>query len=211
MNQDLISSLDFLFEPELIKEISQVGNLKSYTENEELITIGQNISFFPIIITGSIKIITENKDGNELLLYYLERGDTCSMTLQCCLGNSKSKITALTEIPTDLIMIPIAKMEEWIIVYKSWRHYVFNSYHERMEELLQSIDNLAFHDLESRLFMYLKDKVMTTGQKELNLTHQKIASELNTSRVVISRLMKKLEINGQLKMNRKSIQLTEYS
>ncbi len=172
-------------------------------------SIGQKISHFPIVLNGSIKVITENEDGNELLLYYLELGDTCSMTLQCCMGHSVSKITAVAETATEIIMIPVSKMEEWVVKYPTWRQFTFNSFQERIDELLQSVDNLAFNDLENRLYAYLKDKAVVTSSEVLHITHQKIATELNTSRVVVSRLMKKLEKNGQLKMNRKSIHLTQ--
>ena len=210
MDDKLIKQqFEFLFEQPLIEEVLQLGNLKEFDLGDEIMDIGQEITHFPLVVSGSLKVMTEDENGNELLLYYLEMGDTCAMTLQCCLKNSKSKIRVTAEDITKVVFIPIRKMEEWIVQYPSWRRFVFDSYNNRLNEMLESIDNLAFTNLEGRLYKYLKDKAMVAGNAELRITHHQIAHELNSSRVVISRLMKKLEIQGKITQDRNRISVLE--
>ena len=132
------------------------------------------------------------------------------MTLQCCLNDTKSKIRVVAEDTTEVVLIPIKRMEEWIVKYGGWRRFIFNSYHERLNEMLDAIDNLAFQNLEDRLYKYLKDKAMINGSADVKTTHREIANELNTARVVISRLMKKLEQNGKIESDRNCIRVTEF-
>lgn len=193
------------FEPALIEEIEQAGVLMEVEEAYDLIKPGQYIKSMPLLLSGSIKIMRPDADGDELLLYYLEKGDTCAMTMSCCLGNTKSEIHAVTETPTKLLMIPISKMEEWSSKYKTWRNFVFNSYHTRMMELLESIDNIAFNNMEERLENYLNDKIKILNSKHLYTTHKEVADDLHTSRVVISRLLKKMENEQKIKLHRSFI------
>lgn len=207
MLKDLKENFSHLFEDELIEEINQVGSLKHVKEGEKLIEIGDYLRSMPLLVSGAIKILREDDDGDELLLYFLERGDTCAMSLTCCLGHSKSEIRAVAELDTTLIMIPVQKMEEWTGKYKSWRNFVLTSYHTRLMEMLDTIDSIAFMNMDERLVRYLKDKQKIGGEPVINSTHQEIAYELNTSRVVVSRLLKKLENLGQIKLNRNSIDI----
>jgi CRP/FNR family transcriptional regulator len=170
--------------------------------------IGQEIYFMPLVLTGAIKVIREDDEGNELLLYFLEKGDTCAMTLTCCLGQSRSQIRAIAELDTEILMIPIDKMESWL-VYKSWRDFVFESYNTRLYEMLDAIDTLAFMNMNERLYKYLKNKVIIKKDKTLSVSHQDIAYELNTSRVVISRLLKQLENEGKVKLLRNKLEVLE--
>ncbi|CAN0606269.1 unnamed protein product, partial [Ectocarpus sp. 12 AP-2014] len=139
MIQDLTAAYGKTFENELINEIVQVGTFKEVPEGFKLMEIGDFVRGMPLLISGVIKILREDEDGDELLLYYLEKGDTCSMTMACCMGDNKSEIRAIAETDTKLIMVPIQKMEEWTTKYKSWRNFVFNSYHERLNELLNTL------------------------------------------------------------------------
>ncbi len=200
----------FIFEDELLQDIAKVGQLKQLPADSILIDVGDALEQMPLVISGSIRILREDKEGNELLLYYLELGDTCAMTLSCCLSGKKSTIRAVTEQQTELISIPVAKMEEWLIKYKSWRSFVFESYNTRLDEMLRAIDTLAFQNMETRLYRYLEDKAMVTGSGVLDTTHAQIASELNSSRVVISRLMKKLSDSGKIKHYRNKIEVTRF-
>lgn len=195
------------FEPELLEEMSQVGTLMEVGEGEDLLRPGQYIRSMPLLLSGSIKIMRPDEKGEELLLYHLEKGDTCAMTMSCCMGNSKSEIHAVTESAVKLLMIPVAKMEEWSSNYKTWRNFVFNSYHERMMEMLESIDNIAFNKMDQRLEIYIQNKIDLTNSKHLYTTHQEIASDLYTSRVVISRLLKKMENDDKIKLHRSFIEV----
>ncbi|ANW96480.1 Crp/Fnr family transcriptional regulator [Wenyingzhuangia fucanilytica] len=207
MLQELQLHYGHLFEKELIEEVDRVATLKHVAAGSKLMDIGQYIKSMPLLIEGAIKILREDEDGDELLLYFLEKGDTCAMTMTCCVGNHKSEIRAVTELDTVLVMIPVEKMEEWTGKYKSWRQFVFDSYHNRLMELLETIDNIAFKKMDERLLKYLKDKVAVTGSSVIKSTHQEIAYELHTSRVVISRLLKKLEKNKVLMLHRNSLEL----
>ncbi|MDO6597406.1 Crp/Fnr family transcriptional regulator [Oceanihabitans sp. 2_MG-2023] len=209
MLEELQQHYGYLFEKELLQEINNVGTYKDIPEGFKLIEIGDYIKSMPLLISGAIKILREDKDSDELLLYFIEQGDTCAMTLSCCLGNSKSEIRAIAETDTKLIMVPIAKMEEWLGKYKTWQQFVLQSYHNRMTELLEAIDTIAFFKMDERLFKYLKDKAMVNHNEVIHVTHQEIARDLHTSRVVISRLLKTLENSGKIELHRNSIKILD--
>ena len=207
MIQELKNSYGHLFENELLEEINQVGTFKEIPQDFTLIEIGAYIKSMPLLISGAIKVLREDNDGDELLLYFLERGDTCARALSCCLGQTKSEIRAIAELDTKLVMIPIQKMEEWTGKYRTWRNFVFESYHNRLMEMLETIDNIAFMKMDERLLKYLNDKVVITKQHNLQITHQEIAYDLHTSRVVISRLLKSLEKLKKIKLHRNNIEV----
>lgn len=192
----------YLFENDLLNEINNVATFKEVPNGTILLDYGQTIQSMPLLLEGAIKILRTDEEGDELLLYFLESGDTCAMTMTCCMGNAKSEIKAVTETDTKLAMIPIYKMEEWTVKYKSWRDFVFESYHNRLMEMLETIDNIAFKNMDERLLKYLRDKAMVNGDPIIKSTHQEIAYELHTSRVVISRLLKKLENDGIISLHR---------
>ena len=203
----LRSSYGTIFEEKLLEEIAQVATLRDFEEGAVLIDFGDYIKKMPLLMNGAIKILREDFDEGELLLYFLEKGDTCAMTLACCIGETKSEIRAVAETKGQLIMIPVTKMEEWLGKYKSWRSYVFTSYNNRLKELLTAIDNLAFMNMDERLLNYLYDKSKINNSREINATHQEIAYDLHTSRVVISRLLKALENKGTIRLHRAAIEL----
>lgn len=209
MNDLLQKTYGHIFEKELIDEIVQVSVLKDFKEGEVLIDFGDYIKKMPLLISGAIKIMREDLDEGEMLLYFLEKGDTCAMTMACCIGDTKSEIRAVAENNGQIIMIPVNKMEEWLGKYKSWRNYVFSSYNNRLKEMLSAIDNLAFMNMDERLFSYLLDKVKINNSTQILSTHQDIAYDLNTSRVVISRLLKALEKKGKIKLHRAYIELID--
>lgn len=209
MVQDLKDTYHLTFEKELLQEIGEVGKIKTFKEGERIIEIGDYVTAMPLLLNGAIKVLREDKDGDELLLYFLESGDTCAMTLSCCLGQTKSEIRAVAETDTTLIMIPIAKMEEWTSKYKTWRNFVFESYHSRLTEMLDTIDTIAFLNMDQRLMRYLRDKAKINQNDEVQVTHQEIAYDLHTSRVVISRLLKKLELDGSIELRRNNIKVND--
>lgn len=203
----LNSAYGGVFEKELIDEIAELAHLMEFKENEVLIDFGQYVKGIPLLISGAIKIMREDFDEGELLLYFLERGDTCAMTMACCVGEKKSEIRAIAENDGVVAMIPVGKMEEWMGKYKSWRAFVFDSYNSRFNELLSAIDNIAFKHMDERLENLLREKGKVNNSKILTQTHQEIAYELNSSRVVISRLLKAMENDGKIRLNRNNIEL----
>lgn len=209
MLQELQEAYGFVFEKPLLDEIEMVGTLKQVKAHKSIIDIGESVKSMPLLLSGAIKILREDNKGDELLLYFLERGDTCAMTLNCCLGQTKSEIRAVAENDSSFIMIPLQKMEEWILKYKTWRDFVFNSYHSRLSEMLETIDTIAFLNMDQRLMLYLRDKAKINQHEVVQITHQEIAYDLHTSRVVISRLLKKLELEHKISLQRNQIKVID--
>ena len=200
----------YLFEPELIAEIIKSSSLKEVVDGELMMSIGQRITHMPLILSGSLKVMTEDEHGDELMLYYLELGDTCAMTFSCCSREVNSSINVIAEEQSDILMIPIENMEIWMAKYKSWRNFVLESYNSRFNEMLSAIDSLAFDNMEERLRKYLRDKAMVIHGGDLTITHHEIAQVLHSSRVIISSLMKKLEIDGLIKQHRNLVEVLEF-
>lgn len=196
-----------IFEKALVDEIAETAVLIDFEEGDKLIEINDYIRSMPLLLSGAVKIMREDPDEGELLLYFLEKGDTCAMTLACCMGQTRSAIRAIAENKGSVVMIPINKMEEWLGKYKSWRNYVFESYNKRLGEMLTAIDNLAFMHMDNRLLNYLKEKAKVNNTTVISSTHQEIAYALNTSRVVVSRLLKAFENDGKIKLNRNNIEI----
>lgn len=206
--QQIIDQIGFFFEEELLNEILSVGSIQIFESNEIIIDVDQDIQFMPFILSGTLKVSREAEDGQELLLYYIESGETCAFTLQCCVRESRSEIRATTLEPTMILTIPISKLQEWMGKYSSWRKFILDSYHTRMTELIETIDAIAFLRLDQRLENYLKDQAKLKGSLEIIATHQQIAEDLHSSRVVISRLLKQMETKGLIKQHRNKILLT---
>ena len=208
VKNELISlKLGYVFEEELVSEIIKIAKLKTINPYETIIQLGEKIQFLPIILDGSIKVVRENDRGEELLLYYIESGDTCAMTLQCCMKSALSEVKAISMESSEIVMIPLEMMEIWMAKYSSWRSYILQSYHVRLQELIETIDAIAFMRLDERLLKYLKDHAKLLGTLEINVTHQHIAEDMHSSRVVISRLLKQLETKGEIVINRNKVVL----
>ncbi len=199
----------YLFEEELLNEIEAIGKCKLIKQGERLLDIGEDIKVMPLLFSGAIKILREDDQGDELLLYFIEKGDTCAMTFSCCMGTGKSEIRAIAESDTELLLIPIEKMDEWMAKYQSWRVFILDSYHSRMSELLETIDTLAFMKMDERIMKYLKDRAMVTNDDVIYSTHQDVAQDLHTSRVVVSRLLKSLENEGRIELSRNHIKVID--
>lgn len=199
--------IGFLFEPEVLEEIYRVGKLREVQADQVIVDVGDEVVFMPFVIEGAMKVSRE-KDGRELLLYYIESGDTCAMSIQCCVRKAVSEIRATTIEDSTILMIPVKYVEDWLDRYSSWRRYILESYHTRLTELMETIDAITFMRLDERLDRYLKDQAKLMGSLEINLTHQQIAEDLNSSRVVISRLLKQMEHKDLIKIKRNSIILS---
>lgn len=205
MVQLLHSNFGSILEKEILHEIVQVGTLKEVQKGQHLINIGNYIRFIPLLVEGVIKVLREDDNSDELLLYFLEKGQTCSMTMTCCLGNTQSQVRAVAETKAKLIMVPIEKMEVFMTKYPTWRNFVLNSYQNRFNELLLTVDSIAFLNMDQRLIEYLSRKAKVTQNQTIAATHQQIAYDLHSSRVVISRLLKKLEQLGKISLHRNQI------
>ena len=205
IREKLSEYYELIFEKELIDEIVNTGMLRTIRNDEILIDIGDKMTHVPLILDGAVKIIREDKNGEEIALYFLERGDTCAISFVNCINRSKSMFRGIAEEDTDAVFVPVDKIDDWLQKYKSWREFVIDSYHMRLIEMVESIDSLAFMRLDDRLHKYLTDKVKIMKDNILIITHQEIADDINTSRVVVSRLLKVLENEGKIKIRRNRI------
>jgi len=197
-----------VFETELYDEILEIGVFNAIDKGDYLVDIGDELTTIPLIIQGAIKVLREDQNGEEILLYFLERGDTCAVSFVNCINLKKSIFRGIAERHTEYILIPISKIEEWLVKYKSFRKFIIDSYHNRLIEMAETIESLTFMKLDERLIKYLDAKVKIMRSKNLLISHQEIANDLHTSRVVISRLLKTLEKLHKIKLGREKIRVT---
>ena len=209
-HQDAVTRFSGIFDDTLLAEITEHGHHMKVPEGTMLMDVGQDMDAIPLLLEGAIKIMRLDKNGDEILLYFLEPGDSCALSMGTYMGASKSSIRAVTERDTSLIMVPVGVGQEWMKTYRSWSAFVLESYQSRLEEMLEAIDALAFMDLPTRLRRYLSDKVKVQGDLTLHTTHQEIANDLHTSRVVVSRLLKNLEREGLLTLHRNAVEMKQY-
>lgn len=210
MKDKLNQFFKFVFEEELLSEMAKTGIYKKLTKDELLVDIDDRINGVPLLLNGAIKIVRENKKGEEILLYFLEKGDTCASSFASALSFKKCGVRGIAETDSEVIMLPLTKIDEWMVKYRSWRDFVINSYDDRLNEILETVDTLAFMKMQERLYKYLTDKVQIMRETKINTTHQEIAYDLNTSRVVISRLLKELENDGKIKIARNNIEVLKF-
>lgn len=203
--QTILSNLSF--SQELTDEIVRSGRLKKLTSEESLISPGMPANEMPMVISGTLRIMREDEEGNEVFLYYLEGGDACAMSISCCLGNQSSQFKAIAESDATLWMVPMSQIDTWMAKYASFRKFVIDSYQDRFDELMHTIDSISFMNMDERLMKYLLDKKQSSGSYVIEKTHEQVAQELNTSRVVVSRLLKRLEKEDKVELYRNRIEI----
>ena len=195
------------FNSELIEEIEKNATVKSFKAGEVLMRSGQYIKSTVLVVSGKVKIYREDDEGGEFFMYYLQPGQACAISMICATKQETSAIMAKVVEDAELIMIPLSLMEKWMSQNRSWYEFVIETYRNRFEEVLTVIDNIAFKAMDERLEFYLKRHRESCGCNDVNLSHQEIASDLNTSREVISRLLKKMEQKGLVNLHRSHIEL----
>ena len=195
-------------EKKLQEAIAEVGQVMRFRAGEVIMDYDSYIRLVPLIIRGSIKVTKEDDlDGREILLYFLNGGDTCSMSFSCCMMNKRSVIRTEAMEDTELIGIPIKYVDQWMTQFQSWKNFVMTSYDQRLEDLVRVIDSIAFSNMDKRLQEYLEARRDSTGSATIQATHQEIANDLNASREAISRMLKKLEKLGKVGLGRNEIVL----
>lgn len=195
-----------LFDKELADYLSSIGESKTFPEGTVMMKTGQYFKASMLVINGRVKLYRESEDGGEFFMYFLESGNACALSMICATRNQTSQIMAVADEETEVLMIPIQHMDTLMTKYKSWYYFVLETYRSRFEELIGVIDNIAFKNMDERLDWYLKRQTEKLG-KTITLTHQQIANDLNSSREVISRLLKKMEKNRTLKLHRNAIEM----
>ena len=194
----------------LLEEIIFRSSVRKVNKGDIIIDYGSYIKFVPLVVDGLLKIVRENEEGKEVLLYFLTGGNTCAASFSCCMVQKRSEVKAIAEEDTTIITIPLQAADEWMGKYAVWRNFVMNMYDQRLFDMIDTIDKLAFAKLDEKLWQYLEDRSYITGSNVLqDISHQEIASDLNVSREAISRLLKKLEQQGKVTLARNRVTLHE--
>ncbi|WP_136666705.1 Crp/Fnr family transcriptional regulator [Flavobacterium sp. H122] len=205
--KELIKSHFPNFNPQLIEEIDSHATIKNVKAGEILMRSGQYIKNTVLVVSGKVKVYREDEDGGEFFMYYLQPGQACAISMICATKQETSSVMAKVVEDAELIMIPLQLMEKWMNEYRSWYEFVIETYRNRFEEVLTVIDNIAFKAMDERLEFYLKRHKDACNCNDVKLSHQEIASDLNTSREVISRLLKKMEQRGLVNLHRSYIEI----
>ena len=198
---------EFKSSPELIEKLQLYSIRKNYATGDVILNENAHIRSIPIVTKGALKVIRTEEDGREILLYYIKAGESCIMSFLGGLHNETSKVKAEVEDNAEILFLPIEKVSLFIKEYPQWLDYIFRLYHKRFEELLEIVNAIAFKKVDERMLALLNKKTELTGNKTLNITHEQLANELGTARVVVSRLLKQLEENGVVQLGRNKISL----
>lgn len=194
-------------EKSLQEEIAENGKLFKYREGETLMDFGSYVKIIPLVVKGTIKVLREDDEGNEIFLYFIKKGTTCAVSFTCCMMRKRSEIKTVAEEDIEIIGIPIRFMDLWMTKYQSWKNFVMLAYEDRFNELVQTIDNIAFKKMDARLMDYLHKRSEAMGTTTIAATHQQIAYDLNASREAVSRLLKQLEKQGKVALSRNKVEL----
>lgn len=203
--ENLSEISEFKSSPELVEKLLKYSIQKKYDAGSIILNENAHIRSIPIVIKGSIKVIRTEEDGREILLYYIKAGESCIMSFMGTLHNETSKVKAEVEEDAEILFLPVDKVSLFIKEYPQWLEYIFRLYHMRFEELLGIVNAIAFKKVDERLLSLLKKKQELTKNKIITITHEQLANELGTARVVVSRLLKQLEEDGVLKLGRNKI------
>lgn len=205
--EELKSMVEFKSSPGLLEKIYAYGIRKNYSSGDVVLNENAHIRSIPIVTSGSLKVIRTEDDGREILLYYIKAGESCIMSFLGGLHNETSKVKAVVEEDAEILFLPIDKVSSLIKEYPEWLDYIFRLYHKRFEELLEMVNAVAFKKVDERLFSMLKTKSTLTHSNTIHTTHEQLANELGTARVVVSRLLKQLEDDGKVELGRNKIVL----
>jgi CRP/FNR family transcriptional regulator len=205
--ENLEQITEFKSSPELIKKLYQHGIRKTYRAGSIILNENSHIGSIPIVIKGIMRVIRTEEDGREILLYYIKAGESCIMSFLGGLHNETSKVKAEIEEDAEILFLSMDKVSLFIKDYPEWLDYIFRLYHKRFEELLEIVNAIAFKKVDERLLNLLKKKSELTRSKTIPITHEQLANELGTARVVVSRLLKQLEETGAVQLGRNKIVL----
>lgn len=205
---DLFKKITFFNEPALKAELLEHGKLLSFNKGDVIVRDGQYVKFLPIVIKGAIRVF-QQKEDREILLYYVRDGETCTMSLAAAYFSNKSTSHGIVTEPTEVLIFPANLITEWQLKYASWNRYVLTMFRKRYDELINSFEGIAFQHIDVRVLEYLKNKAFKETDNSVNLSHQQLAGELGTTRVVISRILKDYEKQGKIKLFRGRIEVLE--
>lgn len=198
---------EFKSSPDLLKKLYKYSIIKEYDSGTVILNENASVRSIPIVVKGTLKVIRTEEDGREILLYYIKSGESCIMSFLGGLHNETSKVKAEVEDDAEILFLPVDKVSLFIKEYPQWLDYIFRLYHKRFEELLEIINAMAFKKVDERLLTLLYKKQELTGNKILTITHEQLANESGTARVVVSRLLKQLEEMEKVTLGRNKITL----
>ncbi|WP_113662169.1 Crp/Fnr family transcriptional regulator [Pedobacter nanyangensis] len=198
---------EFKSSPGLVEKLNQYSIRKTYQAGSVILNENASIRSIPMVVRGTLKVIRTEEDGREILLYYIKAGESCIMSFLGGLHNETSKVRAEVEEDAEILFLPTDKVSLLIREYPQWLDYIFRLYHKRFEELLQIINEITFKKTDERMRSLLYKKREITGENILHITHEQLANELGTARVVVSRLLKQMEENGMVRLGRNKITL----
>jgi len=205
--EELQQITEFKTSPELVEKLQQFSIRKTYNAGDIILSENAHIRSIPIVTKGTLKVIRTEEDGREILLYYVKSGESCIMSFLGGLHNEASKVKAEVEEDAEILFLPVEKVSLFIKEYPQWLDYIFRLYHKRFEELLEIVNAIAFKKVDERMLALLNKKAALTGNPSLSITHEQLANELGTARVVVSRLLKQLEEIGKVRLGRNKITL----
>lgn len=202
---------DFKALPQVIEKLYAYGKAKNYHEGDVILEEESNIKAIPIVIKGSLRVIRTDETGKEILLYNIKSGESCIMSFLGGMHHETSKVRAIAEEDTEILLVPIEKVSMLIKEYPDWLDYIFRLYHKRFEELLEIVNAIAFKKVDERLLTLVKQKCENANSDTINVTHEQLANDLGTARVVVSRLLKQMEDEGMVTLGRNKITLKNYN
>jgi len=207
MKAEQLESIFPQFEPRLLQEMENSITVKEFAAGEEIIRTGQSVNSAVLVLSGRLKIYRQAEDGGEFFMYHLGAGQACAVSLSCAARRVDSEVSAVAVDPSSLLFLPLEQMNEWMKTYRTWYEFVIATYRDRFEELLMVLDNVAFRSMDERLEFYLKKQFQSCGCADIPINHQTIANDLNSSREVVSRLLKKMEQRQMVKLHRNHIEI----
>ena len=198
---------DFRDFPRLAQQLSAVGIHKEFKAGTTVVQEETSSGSIPLVLKGTLRVMRTEPDGREILLYYIKAGESCVMSVLGGWNASTSKVRAEVEDNAEILFLPVDRMIELGRDYPQWIEYLFRMYHRRFEELLDMVNAIAFQKMDERLWNLLLRKAELQKARILYVTHEQLANELGTARVVVSRLLKELETRGKLTLARNKIRL----
>lgn len=204
---ELNNIIEFKSSSGLREKLAEMGSAKTFAEGAVILREDAYIEAIPIVTKGSIRVMRTDEEGREILLYYIHAGESCIMSFLGGLHHDTSKVKAIAEEETEILFIPTDKVSLLIKEYPEWLDYIFRLYHKRFEDLLEVVNAVAFKKMDERLLAFIKRKCALTHSNTLHVTHEQIANELGTARVVVSRLLKQMETENLVQLGRNKITL----
>ena len=188
----------------LVQELLEHSTISDFPKGTQILRDEQYVKVLPIVLNGLVKVFSKFEE-KELLLYYIQPKQSCVMSFSAALKNTPSKVFAITEEDSNILLIPTDKLPKWLIEFPDLNTLFYNQYDLRYSDLLDTIQHILIDKMDKRLFEYLKHKAVLTNNKSIKLTHGQIANELGTAREVISRVLKKLERENKVKQDTSGI------